>query len=67
MGVVIRRVERYDLVKIKPTESEADHRKQGWEIMRQPVSNAREKSQVKSQRNFNDLNVFLNIICYLMP
>ena len=26
VGVVIRRVERYDLVKIKPTESEAEHR-----------------------------------------
>ena len=25
VGVVIRRVERYDLVKIKPTESEAEH------------------------------------------
>ena len=25
-GVVIRSVERYDLVKIKPTESEAEHR-----------------------------------------
>ena len=25
IGVVIRRVERYDLVKIKPTESEAEH------------------------------------------
>ena len=24
-GVVIRRVERYDLMKIKPTESEAEH------------------------------------------
>ena len=26
LGVVIRRVERYDLVKIKPTESEAEHK-----------------------------------------
>ena len=26
VGVVIRRVQRYDLVKIKPTESEAEHR-----------------------------------------
>ena len=25
VGVVIRRVERYDLVKIKPMESEAEH------------------------------------------
>ena len=25
VGVVIRRIERYDLVKIKPTESEAEH------------------------------------------
>ena len=25
VGVVIRRVERYDLVKIKPKESEAEH------------------------------------------
>ena len=25
VGVVIRRAERYDLVKIKPTESEAEH------------------------------------------
>ena len=25
VGVVIRRVERYDLVKTKPTESEAEH------------------------------------------
>ena len=25
VGVVIRSVERYDLVKIKPTESEAEH------------------------------------------
>ena len=25
VGVVIRRVEQYDLVKIKPTESEAEH------------------------------------------
>ena len=25
VGVAIRRVERYDLVKIKPTESEAEH------------------------------------------
>ena len=25
VGVVVRRVERYDLVKIKPTESEAEH------------------------------------------
>ena len=25
VGVVSRRVERYDLVKIKPTESEAEH------------------------------------------
>ena len=25
VGVVIRRVERYDLVKLKPTESEAEH------------------------------------------
>ena len=24
-GVAVRRVERYDLVKIKPTESEAEH------------------------------------------
>ena len=26
VGVVIRRVERYELVKIKPTESETEHR-----------------------------------------
>ena len=25
VGVVIRRIERYDLVKIKPSESEAEH------------------------------------------
>ena len=25
VGVAIRRVEQYDLVKIKPTESEAEH------------------------------------------
>ena len=25
VGVVIRSIERYDLVKIKPTESEAEH------------------------------------------
>ena len=25
VGVVIRRVERYELVKIKPTESETEH------------------------------------------
>ena len=25
VGVIIRSVERYDLVKIKPTESEAEH------------------------------------------
>ena len=48
VGVVIRRIERYDLVKIKPTESEAEHDSAYISVVYDQVKTALSESQAEA-------------------
>ena len=60
VGVVIRSVERYDLVKIKPTESEGEHLNDSAydAVAYDQVKTALSKSQCKQKRKNKPMTIF---------